>query len=277
MGRHRELTINIRGNLLNLDVPRVMGILNVTPDSFYPGSRTSGHSEIRQRIQKMVEQGVDIIDIGGCSTRPGYTEVSEGEEWERVNLACSIVRELGIDLPLSIDTFRSSVARKAYEEWQIDIVNDVSGGTDPEMWPFVAQNHLAYVLTHNRTDGKDYKDITAEVVTELSWKLYELYKLGVNDVIVDPGLGFAKTLRQNYELLNELEELAETGCPVLVGLSRKLMIYKLIGEDSDSTLTGTVALDAIALEKGANILRVHDVREAKETVKLFCALKNIDK
>lgn len=261
---------------MSFDIPKVMGILNITPDSFFSGSRTFLEEDIRRRVRKMIEEGADIIDVGGCSTRPGFTLLSHQEEWERVSLGCRIVREISSEIPLSIDTFNAYVAIKAIENFQVDIINDVSGGVDPEMFDIIAENKLPYVLTHNRKDGNsDYSDVTADVIKELSWKLHELYKRGVNDVIIDPGFGFAKTLQQNFILLNELNEFIEIGCPLLVGISRKSMIYKTLDCSPEESLTGSIALDSIALEKGANILRVHDVKEAKESVKLFTKLKDL--
>lgn len=266
-------TLNISGYLMDLDTPKVMGILNVTPDSFYAGSRTFNDNSIKERLRQMLEEGVDIIDVGGCSTRPGYELVSEREESERVSRACSLVRELSPDIPLSVDTFRASVAEEMIQKWNVSIINDISCGEDPEMFQVIASNKVAYVLTHNRSENKGYKDITAEVITELSWKANELFRLGVNDVIIDPGFGFAKTLSENFKLFNELHEIAKMGLPLLVGISRKSMIYKTLECTPEETFTSTVALDAIALEKGANILRVHDVKAAKETVKLFKKIK----
>lgn len=267
------MMINIRGKLLDFGVPKVMGILNVTPDSFYTSSRHIAPEEIRRSVARMVAEGADMIDVGGCSTRPGYEPPGAGEEWERVNLGCGIVKELAPEIPVSVDTFRAEVARKALDRWQVDIVNDVSGGADPDMWPLVAEKKVVYVLTHNREDGStEYDDVVANVVTELSVKLNELHRLGVNDVIIDPGFGFAKTLDQNFCVMEELPALVRIGKPLLVGVSRKSMIYKTLGKLPEDSLAGTIALDAIALEKGANILRVHDVREAVDTVKIFRAL-----
>lgn len=265
-------TLNISGHLLELTPPRVMGILNVTPDSFYPGSRKTSEEEIRLRVKEMLEQGADIIDVGGCSTRPGFETPSEKEEMERVALGCRIVRELSRDIPLSVDTFRASVAREAIDKWEAGIINDISGGVDPLMWPLVAGAKVAYVLTHNRFDSPVYEDITATVITELSYKVSDLHRLGVNDVIIDPGFGFAKTLEENFRLLAELEEFAKTGWPILVGVSRKSMIYKTLGCQPEESLTGTIALDTVALMKGADILRVHDIKPAKETVTLISKL-----
>lgn len=274
MIKQENQSINIRGRLMDLKLPKVMGILNVTPDSFYSSSRKMQEDEIRSRVNRMVSEGVDIIDVGGCSTRPGFTSPSMQEEWERVNLGCKIIKEIAPDCPVSIDTFNSEIAGKAIDLWEADIINDVSGGTDPRMWELVAEKNVPYVLTHNSDEVlAETVDITPEVVTSLSHKMNQLHRLGVNDVIIDPGFGFAKTLNQNFRLFDELEELARMGYPLLVGISRKSMIFKTLGTDAEGSLAGTIALDGIALEKGANILRVHDVKEAVDTVKLFTSLK----
>lgn len=259
---------------MNFKVPKVMGILNVTPDSFYPESRTFNISDIRRRAEKMISDGVEIIDVGGCSTRPGYHAPSEVEEWERVDKGCRIVREISEDIPLSIDTFRASVALKAIEKWGAAIINDVSGGIDSDMWQIVAAKGVAYVLTHNFQDTPSYTDVTSEVIIYLSKKVNELHRMGLNDVIIDPGFGFAKTLDDNFRLFKEMEEVAAMGMPVLVGLSRKSMIYKTLGVTPEQSLAGSIALEAIALTKGADILRVHDVKEAVETIKLFARISN---
>ena len=258
---------------MDLKVPKVMGILNVTPDSFYSESRTIREDDIRNRIREMISEGADIIDIGGCSTRPGFRKVTEEEEMERVNLGCRILREIAPDFPLSIDTFRSSVAKGSISKWNAGIINDISGGEDINMFNVVAQNRVAYVLTHNSEQHTHYNDITADVITDLSKKVNELHRLGVTDVIIDPGFGFAKTIDENYSLLNELEEVAKMGLPLLVGISRKSMIYKTLECSPEESLVGTVALNTISLDKGANILRVHDVKPAVETIKLFKKLK----
>lgn len=269
-----DLTINISGHLMDLEIPKVMGILNVTPDSFYEKGRTPSDETIREKIAEYLAEEVDIIDIGGCSTRPGFVLPSESEELERVNLGCRLLREMAPNIPLSVDTFRAAVAKEAVKKWNAAIINDISGGEDREMWSLVADKKVAYVLTHN-TPVSENADITAEAIIGLSKKLNELHRIGVNDVIIDPGFGFAKSLDDNFRLLDELNEFCAFGCPVMVGISRKSMIYKTLGVGPEESLTGTIALDSISLEKGADILRVHDVHEAKETVKLFTRLKNI--
>lgn len=269
--KYQGLSLNLSGYLISLDIPKVMGILNVTPDSFYAGSRTRGEEAIRERVKKLLEEGADIIDVGGCSTRPGFEAPGCREEMERVDLGCRLIRELAPDFPISVDTYRTEVARQAIERWDVSIINDVTGGLEKEIWALAAEKRVAYVLTNNKEIESSHT--TAEVITDLSKKIYELHGLGVNDLIIDPGFGFSKTLRQNFELFAHLEEIKKTGYPLLVGISRKSMIYKTLETTPEEALTGTIALDAIALEKGADILRVHDVKEARETIRLFLELK----
>ena len=259
---------------MELDSPKVMGILNITEDSFYKDSRYSFEDDIRRRIEKMISEGVDIIDIGGCSTRPDSQPVSEDEELKRVSLGCGLLRNNYPDFPLSIDTFRSRVAKMALEVYNADIINDVSGGEDEEMIDIIASFKVPYVLTYNTKERNFFKsDITADAITFLSKKLNLFHKHGVNDVILDPGFGFSKSINENFILLNELEEFVKTGYPVLVGLSRKSMIYRTLETGPEGSLEGTVALNSIALYKGAHILRVHDVKIAKDIVKLITTLK----
>lgn len=271
-----SLTLNIGGALMDFSTPKVMGIVNVTPDSFFSQSRTEGRGVIRERVARMRGEGADILDIGGYSTRPGAADVSPDEEYSRLARALEVVREVWPDAPVSVDTFRASVARRCVEEWGVAIVNDVSGGTlDPEMWPVVAGLRVAYVLMHMRGTPQtmqsltDYADVTADVVTDLARKVYELRGLGVNDIIIDPGFGFAKTPSQNFRLLDELGEFCRMGMPVLAGLSRKSMIWRTLGISPEESLEGTVALNAIALDRGADILRVHDVLPAVHAVRLL--------
>lgn len=272
----KEFSLNLGGKLVRHTRPAVMGILNVTPDSFYAGSRTQTDEEIRQAVNRMAAEGVDIIDVGGCSTRPGSTPPSEAEERERVVRACHILRELEPDVPVSVDTYRASVARAAAEEGGAVMVNDVSGGRDPDMWPLVADLGVAYVLMHSRGTPRDmqlktdYRDVTADVITELSGAVRQLSLMGVADVVIDPGFGFAKTLDQNYELMRNLPLLAEAfpGRPLLVGVSRKSMLTKLLDIPATDALAATVALQSFAIGLGAQILRVHDVRQAVQASRL---------
>lgn len=278
----KDLTINIKGRLITFETPKVMGIVNVTPDSFYSGSRTQGRDEIKDRVMTLVGEGADILDLGGYSSRPGADDVSAEEEYSRLAAGLEVVKEVAPDVPVSIDTFRAAVARKCVEEWGADIINDISGGTlDPDMWHTVADLRVAYVLMHTRGTPAtmqsltDYADVTADIITDLAKKVYELRGLGVNDIIIDPGFGFAKTVEQNFRLLDELGEFCKMGMPVLAGLSRKTMIWKTLGITPGESLDGTIALDAIALDRGADIVRVHDVATAVATARLMAVMRKV--
>lgn len=272
----RSFSLNIKGELREYTRPQVMGIVNVTPDSFFEGSRTMSENDIARRIEKHIAAGADFIDMGAYSSRPGADDVSPEEETERLKTGMRILRAIDRSIPVSIDTFRADVARAAIEEFGADIVNDISGGDlDGKMFETVAELGVPYILMHMRGTPStmqsltDYNDVTADVVADLSRKLRTLHLLGVADVIVDPGFGFSKTTEQNFEMMRNLEAFDALGCPVLVGVSRKSMITRTLGIPSDEALAGTVALDTIALMKGADFLRVHDVLEAVQTVKLF--------
>ena len=278
----KDLTINLKGRPITFDTPKVMGIVNVTPDSFYSGSRTQGRDEIKDRVMTLVGEGADILDLGGYSSRPGADDVSAEEEYSRLAAGLEVVKEVAPDVPVSIDTFRAAVARKCVEEWGADIINDISGGTlDPDMWHTVADLRVAYVLMHTRGTPAtmqsltDYADVTADIITDLAKKVYELRGLGVNDIIIDPGFGFAKTVEQNFRLLDELGEFCKMGMPVLAGLSRKTMIWKTLGITPGESLDGTIALDAIALDRGADIVRVHDVAPAVATARLMAVMRKV--
>lgn len=266
---------------MEFDRPKVMGIINVTPDSFYSGSRTPGCAAIERRAVEMVEQGVDIFDIGGYSTRPGADEISPEEEYGRLERGLEVLRRVAPEVPISVDTFRAGVACKCVENWGVEIINDIAGGTlDPDMFDTIADLKVAYVLMHTRGTPAtmqqltDYGDVTAEVLSDLMAKVRQLRLLGVNDIILDPGFGFAKTVDQNFRLLAELKVFVDTGLPVLAGLSRKSMIWRSLGTTPAESLTGTTVLDTVALMAGADILRVHDVRDAKENVLLIEKLRN---
>ena len=260
---------------INLDFSRrqVMTIVNVTPDSFFAGSRTPDWLDVERRVREAVEAGASVIDVGGYSSRPGADEVSPEEEWRRVDLGVGAVRSLSPDLPVSIDTFRSSVAARAIHKYGKVIINDISAGElDPLIVDVAAEHDVPYVAMHMKGDPRtmqsmtDYRDIVAEVVDYLTAQLREW---GVRRIVVDPGFGFAKTLEQNYELLRGLHRLAELGYPVLAGVSRKSMIYKLLGTTPAEALNGTTALHWECLRQGAVILRAHDTREAVEVVRMF--------
>ncbi|MBD5196540.1 MAG: dihydropteroate synthase [Bacteroidales bacterium] len=273
-------SINIGGELMSLSTPKVMGIINITPDSFYSGSRTSEREEIAGRVRRHLTDGADIFDIGGYSTRPGCSDVAPDEEYSRLARALEVIREVAPDGPVSVDTFRAEVARRCVEEWGVEIINDVGGGTlDPEMWDTVAGLDVAYILMHMRGtpatmgDFTDYNDVVADVLSDLAFKVAALRQKRVRDVIVDPGFGFAKTVEQNYKLLAALDKFHLTGAPVLAGLSRKSMIWRALDIKAEEALNGTTALNTVALLNGADILRVHDVKEAVEAVRLVEMLR----
>jgi len=268
-------TLNIRGHLLDLSEPQVMGILNVTPDSFYAASRKQQDEDICQHANAMLSEGADIIDIGACSTRPGSEAISAQEEMDRLARALDLVRERHPHAVLSIDTYRADIARRCVEDYGADIINDISGGDmDPEMYPTVASLGVPYVLMHMKGTPEtmqakaQYTHLMAEILEHLALRVNRLHELGQKDIIIDPGFGFAKTLEQNYQLLNHLEDLKVLELPILVGLSRKSMIYRLLGNTPDEALHGTVALNTIALQKGAHILRVHDVKACRQTIEV---------
>ena len=236
--------------------------------------------DIMRRADRMVEDGVDIFDLGGYSSRPGAQEVAPEEEWRRLDTALAPLRSRYPDVPVSVDTFRSEVARRCVSEYGVEIINDISGGDlDPDMWQTVADLKVAYVLMHMRGTPStmqrltDYKDVTAEVLTDLAAKVDRLRSMGVADIIVDPGFGFAKDVDQNFRLLAELDVFRRLGCPLLAGMSHKTMIWKTLDITPEESLNGTVVLDTVALMKGADILRVHEVKEAVETVRLFERLR----
>lgn len=270
-----KTTLNCRGKLLLLDAPLVMGILNVTPDSFYAGSRLRSTEEVLQRAEAMLADGADMLDIGGYSSRPGATDIPVQEETDRVAPAIEAIAGNFPEAVISADTFRAAVAEAAVQAGAA-IINDIAGGRlDEEMFPTVARLQVPYILMHMRgtpqtmTTLAKYGDVAVEVVDELQEQVARLTQLGVKDIILDPGFGFAKTVSHNFELLRRLDELRVFGLPVLAGLSRKSMVYKTLGIGQADALTGTIALNMVALMKGAAILRVHDVKEAKQTVELY--------
>lgn len=256
-----DYCINVRGQLMDLAEPQVMGILNVTPDSFYSESRAQTEREIVVRAHELMKQGASIIDIGACSTRPGSTLACEEEEMQRLRLGLRTVRSEMPEAVLSIDTFRPNVARMAVEEFGADIINDVSGGGD-EMFRLVAKMGVPYVLS-------SVEGTMREMLLTFAGKVQQLRDLGQKDIILDPGFGFGKTLEQNYEIMNHLEQLLVMELPLLVGVSRKSMIFRRLGSSPAESLNGTTVLNTISLMKGASILRVHDVREAVECVKIW--------
>ena len=270
-----QYTINVGGKLLDLGEPQVMGILNVTPDSFYGKSRKQSDEEIAARVRSVLQEGGSIIDIGAYSSRPGAADVPVETEMSRLRHGLEILRREAPDAIVSVDTFRADVARMCVEEYGVQIVNDISGGElDDRMFDTVAGLGVPYILMHikgnpqNMQENPQYDDLMCEMLVYFGSKVQRLHEMGVKDIILDPGFGFAKTLDHNYELMNRMEDLKVLGLPLLVGVSRKSMIYRLLGTSPDEALNGTPALHAMSLLKGASILRVHDVREAVETVEI---------
>lgn len=274
---NKHITINCRGKLLDLSTPKVMGILNVTPDSFYSASREQNSGSILTKVEEMLHDGASIIDIGGMSSRPGAELISTKEELERTD----VIRLISSEFPeaiLSIDTFRSEVAKAAMENGA-HIINDITGGEgDKDMFKYVGENRIPYILMHMRGNSEtmqsltDYDNLLSDMSHYFSEKIELLKSFGAKDIILDPGFGFAKNLEQNYDLMNKLDYFEAFDESILVGISRKSMIYKLLGTTSEDALNGTSVLNTIGLMKGAKILRVHDVKEAVECVKIVNAL-----
>ena len=273
MDAKKGYTINVRGRLVDLSRPLVMGILNVTPDSFYQGSRKQTEEEIAQRTNQIIEEGGEMIDVGAFSTRPGAFEVTEEEEMDRLRRALAIVRRERPEAIVSVDTYRPHVARRCVEEWGADIINDVSEGgltgivntpihEEGSMFETVARLQVPYILMSVKSNLHD-------MLIAFARETQELYALGAKDIILDPGFGFGKTLDENYKIYHHMERLQVLDLPLLVGISRKSMIFKLLGGDPATSLNGTTVLNTIALQKGASILRVHDVREAVEACRIY--------
>jgi dihydropteroate synthase len=260
-----DYTLNIHGRLLDLATPQVMGILNVTPDSFYAASRQQTEQEIARRASQIMAEGGTIIDVGACSTRPGSQPVSEAEEMERLRWGLGIVCREVPDGIISVDTFRPDVARMAVEEFGVGMINDVSEGSD-RMFRMVSRLRVPYILMSVQPSVR-------EMLLSFAAKVQQLRDLGAADIILDPGFGFGKTMEENYLVMNELEKLLVMDLPLLVGVSRKSMVYKLLGGTPDEALNGTTVLDTIALVKGASILRVHDVRAAVECCRIVEKVK----
>lgn len=269
-------SLNVRGRLFDLSEPQVMGILNVTPDSFYAESRMKTEEAVRKRVRQIVDEGGSMIDVGAYSSRPGAEDVSAEEEMARLRRSMKIVREVASEIPVSVDTFRADVAKMAVEELGVDIVNDISGGElDKAMFETVAKMGVPYILMHMKGTPKTmqeaphYDDLMKEVMLYFAERIQRLRDLGQKDIVLDPGYGFAKTIDHNYELLRHQDMLQVFELPLLVGVSRKSMIYRFLGSSPEEALNGTTVLNTIALQKGTRILRVHDVREAVETVRLM--------
>jgi dihydropteroate synthase len=273
-------SINIKGKLFDLSHPKVMGIINLTGDSFYAKSRAKSDKEIISKVRQMLIDGADIIDIGAYSTRPGADDVSESVEKSIILEAISLVKSEFENCLISVDTFRSVVAEEAILAGA-DLINDVTGGNlDNNMFDVIAKYEVPYILMHMRGNPKtmtnlcNYENVLLDVIKELKIKIDRLKSLGLKDIIVDPGFGFAKDIDQNYQLLSNMEMLKSLDMPILIGVSRKSMIYKFLNSTADQSLCGTVALNFFALQNGANILRVHDVKEARQIVQLFAKINN---
>lgn len=272
--------INVNGELIDLSTPCVMGILNVTPDSFYAGSRMQTEAEIERRAAQIMDEGAGIIDIGAYSSRPNAENISPREEMNRLRTGLEVLRRTQPNAVISVDTFRADVARMCVEEYGVAIINDIAaGGMDKDMFRTVAELNVPYIMMHMQGTPQSmqqqphYDNLLKEIFQYFACKVQQLRDLGVNDIILDPGFGFGKTVNHNYELLAHIEEFRIFELPLLVGVSRKSMIYRLLGTTPQEALNGTTVLDTICLLKGANILRVHDVREAVETVKIVEAMK----
>ena len=279
MGNKIAKYINVNGNLMDLEHPRVMGILNVTPDSFYAGSRKQSEEDILLRARQIIEEGGDIIDIGAYSSRPDAKHISTEEETSRLRKALTLLNREMPEVVISVDTFRADIAKMCVEEYGVAIVNDISAGNmDKNMMPTVAKLGVPYVMMHIKGTPQDmqknpeYDNVLKDVMYYFSEKVQKMRDLGAKDIIIDPGFGFGKTVEHNYILMNKLEEFRIFDLPILVGISRKSMIYRLLSNTPEDALNGTTVLNTISLMKGANILRVHDVKEACEAVKIYCKM-----
>ena len=277
----RNFSLNLGGKLLDLTKPAVMGIINATPDSFFQGSRVPESGLAVEIAKRMLDEGANMLDVGAISTRPGAREIPENEELDRISPVIEAIRNALPDAVLSVDTWRSGVARTLHKRFGIQMINDISAGElDAQMFSTVAELNLAYVMMHmqgkpeNMQDDPQYKNVVDDLLQYFGKRIYKLKKLGVNDVIVDPGFGFGKSMEQNYQLLRELDAFAILELPLMAGLSRKSMIYKILETDPSMALAGTTAANMAALLGGASILRVHDVKEAVETVKIFSQIVN---
>lgn len=276
MEGHIERTIRVNGQLMDLSTPKVMGILNVTPDSFYAGSRKETTSDIVNRVEQIITEGADMIDIGAYSSRSNAEHVSTKEEMARLRKGLEAIREVAPEAIVSVDTFRADVASMCVEEYGVTLINDISGGQmDERMFDTVAHLDVPYIMMHMQGTPQDmqqhihYDHLRMEIMQYFALRVQDLHARGVKDIIIDPGFGFGKTLAHNYELFKHLEDFKLFGLPLLVGISRKSMIYKLLDSSPEEALNGTTVLNTIALTKGADILRVHDVKACVEAVRIF--------
>lgn len=276
-------TINLNGQLLDLSKPKVMGIINLTPDSFYEGSRMLTEQQIAERLTQMLAEGADILDVGAYSSRPWAVDLPVEEEMRRLRKGLTVIRKEAPNAIVSVDTFRADVASMCIKEYGVAMINDISGGKmDSNMFATIAHTGVPYIIMHmkgipqNMQVAPHYKNVLKEVTLSLAEKVRTLHEMKVNDIIIDPGFGFGKTTTHNFELLAHLNEFGIFELPILVGLSRKSMVYKTLATTPQEALNGTTVLHTIALNKGANILRVHDVREAVEAIKLWQEVKNYE-
>jgi dihydropteroate synthase len=277
---HRPKYINVGGKLLDLSVPKVMGILNITPDSFYSGSRTFTEKEVLSRASQMVKDGADILDVGGYSSRPGAEEITQDEEIRRILPTIRMIRNEFPDAVISVDTFRSEIAHEAVKNCGAGMINDISGGDgDEDMFKTVSELNVPYIMMHMKGTPRtmqtnpEYDDVVSDILKWAGVKITALRSKGVNDIIFDPGFGFGKTIDHNFEMLRRLTDFSITGLPLLIGISRKSMIWKTLSTTPEGALNGTTALNSVALLNGADILRVHDVKEAVETIALIEKIK----
>lgn len=275
----KKKLLNCNGKLIDLNTPKVMAILNVTPDSFYTGSRFSTEDEIKKRTLQCVKEGADIIDVGAYSSRPGAMNISTEEEKNRLDKALRTIKSIAPDIIISVDTFRSGIAETVVKEFGVNIINDISGGNiDVKMFDVIANLNVPYIIMHmkgipeNMQVNPQYSDVMQELIAFFSQKTNRLTQLGIKDIVIDPGFGFGKTLENNYTVLSELENFKIFPYPLMVGVSRKSMIYRTLNLTPEEALNGTSALHMAALMKGADILRVHDVKEAKQVVSLYVTM-----
>jgi dihydropteroate synthase len=278
---NKTFELLLQGRIYNLDQPRIMGILNVNPDSFFDGGRYLNEAEILVQTEKMLNEGADFIDIGGISSKPGSISISEKAELERILPVIKILVKTFPEIILSIDTFRKNVAEISLSEG-CSIINDISGGRwEPEIFQTVSKNKCTYILMHSRNtfeklhENQNYSNLITEIKSEINSQLNQAIKSELKTIIIDPGFGFSKNIHQNFELINKLDELNDLNLPILAGISRKSMIWKTLNTNPENALNGTIALNMVCLEKGAKILRVHDVKEAKETIELYKKIKSI--
>jgi len=273
--------INCNGSLLDFNIPKIMGVLNVTPDSFYDGGYYYEQSSLKQRIKQLLDEGADIIDVGGYSSRPGAEHISMKEEWQRLEPVLKFIRKEYSETIISVDTFLSDIAKAAVKEYGVDIINDISAGElDDKMFGTISELQVPYIMMHmkgtpqNMKEKAHYDDMMDEILKYFARKYDQLRNIGVNDVILDPGFGFAKNIEQNFLLMNKLKQFKVFNLPLLVGISRKSMIFKTLNIKPQEALNGTTVLNTIATLQGADILRVHDVKQAKEVIQLLQKLEN---